>query len=218
MRKKTALILGLVLLSFAVAIYSYQFMPEKMAIHWGMSGEANGYSDKTFATFSIPSLIFIFTAVFLLLPKVDPLKKNIKKFYDYYETFIIVFIGFMLFLQIIMLLWNIGIKISFNAILPIAIGALFYFTGTLCEKAKRNWTIGIRTPWTMSSEKVWDKTHKLAGKVFRVAGIISIIGVLMPTYSFFFVIIPVVLAAAYLVIYSYLEYKKEPKGKSKTKR
>ncbi|MCX6801424.1 MAG: SdpI family protein [Candidatus Diapherotrites archaeon] len=218
MRTKIALIFGLVLLSFAIAIYSYQFMPDQMASHWGISGEANGYSDKMFATFSIPVLIAVFTAIFLLLPKIDPMKENIKKFYSYYEKFVIVFIGFMLFLQIMMLLWNAGMKISFNLILPIAMGALFYFLGILLEKAKRNWTIGIRTPWTMSSEKVWNKTHKLAGKVFRAAGIISIIGVLIPVYSFLFVIFPVMLAATYLIIYSCLEYKKEPKGKRRTKR
>lgn len=209
MNKKTAVIIATIILSAALAIIAYPFLPEKVVTHWGISGEANGYSDKFFGTFLMPAIILLMAGLLILLPKIDPMRENIKKFYNYYQNFIIIIILFMLLLQIFTVLWSFGIKINISILMPLAIGALFFYLGTLIENAKRNWTIGIRTPWTLSSEKVWDRTHKLGGRMFRAAGIVSIIGAFMPAHSFFFVITPIMLSAAYLVIYSYLEYEKE---------
>jgi uncharacterized membrane protein len=85
---------------------------------------------------------------------------------------------------------------------------LFYYLGILVENAKQNWFIGIRTPWTLSSEKVWNKTHKIGGKLFKVAGLIAFAGILFQDYAIYFVLVPVILIAVYLVIYSYFEYQK----------
>jgi len=74
-----------------------------------------------------------------------------------------------------------------------------------------NWFIGIRTPWTLSSEKVWDKTHKIGGRLFKIAGIIAIGGILFQNYAIFFIIVPILLAAIYSVVFSYIEYQKEIK-------
>jgi uncharacterized membrane protein len=79
------------------------------------------------------------------------------------------------------------------------------------EKAKKNWFVGIRTPWTLSSENVWEKTHKIGAKLFKAAGITALLGVLAPAYSFFFILGPILAASLYLVLYSYLEYRKEKK-------
>jgi uncharacterized membrane protein len=79
----------------------------------------------------------------------------------------------------------------------------------LLEKAKRNWFIGIRTAWTLSSDTVWDKTHQLGAKLFKVTGLICLVGVFFQQYAFVFLIAPVLLVSLYLVIYSYVEYRKE---------
>jgi uncharacterized membrane protein len=77
------------------------------------------------------------------------------------------------------------------------------------EKTKRNWFIGIRTPWTISSDIVWDKTHKIGGKLFKISGIIALVGIASGKYAIFFIIIPLIFTALYTIIYSYLEYTKE---------
>jgi len=71
------------------------------------------------------------------------------------------------------------------------------------------WFIGIRTPWTLSNEKVWNKTHRIGGKLFKTAGIIAFLGIFLPRYAILFVIIPVILVVVYPIIYSYFEYQKE---------
>ncbi|MGQ9811085.1 MAG: SdpI family protein [bacterium] len=77
---------------------------------------------------------------------------------------------FMLSIHFQVILWNVGNKISPNLTLQLGIGLLCFYIGILLKNAKRNWFIGIRTPWTVSSEKVWDETHKIAGKLFKIAG------------------------------------------------
>lgn len=117
----------------------------------------------------------------------------------------------MLSIHFQVILWNLGIKISPNVIVPIGIGILFFYIGILCENAKRNWFIGIRTPWTLSSERVWERTHKIGGKLFKIAGVIAFVGVFFQSYALFFILVPVISVAAYTIIYSYVEYQKEGK-------
>jgi uncharacterized membrane protein len=85
---------------------------------------------------------------------------------------------------------------------------LFYYLGILTENAKRNWFIGIRTPWTLSNDKVWNKTHKLGGKLFKIVGIVAFLGILFQKYVLLFIISAVIAVAIYIIVYSYFEYKK----------
>ena len=89
-----------------------------------------------------------------------------------------------------------------------AFAILFYYCGVLIEHSKRNWFIGIRTPWTMSSEKVWDKTHARGGKLFKIAGFIALLGIILPEQAIFLFLGAVLVFVAYLFVYSYVEYKK----------
>ncbi len=82
----------------------------------------------------------------------------------------------------------------------------------MMEKARQNWFIGVRTPWTLSSEVVWDKTNRLAGKLFKGAGVLAALGVIFPEYAILLILVPVILAAIYPVIYSYREYQLELKS------
>jgi uncharacterized membrane protein len=117
----------------------------------------------------------------------------------------------MLSIHFQVILWNIGIEISPNVIFPIGLGLLFFYIGILCENAKRNWFIGIRTPWTLSNDVVWAKTHKIGGKLFKIAGVVALFGIFFLNYTLFFILVPVILVAIYTVIYSYREYRKETK-------
>jgi uncharacterized membrane protein len=93
-----------------------------------------------------------------------------------------------------------------------AMAVLFYYCGVLVENAEKNWFIGIRTPWTLSSDSVWKKTHKLGGKLFKINGVIALLGMLFGQWAFFFVIVPAIFVSFYTILYSYLEYQKEKKS------
>jgi len=211
MRKSEIIILGIILLSLIISIYFYPQMPEKMASHWNAQGQVDGYVSKFWGLFLMPFMFIGLALLFVAIPRIDPLKVNIEKFRKFYDIFIILFFVFLLSTHLQIILWNIGIEISPNAIFPIGLGLLFFYIGILCENAKRNWFIGIRTPWTLSNEVVWDKTHKIGGKLFKIAGVIAPLGVFFQNYAFFFIIIPVIAVSAYTIIYSYVEYQRETK-------
>lgn len=211
MRKATAVITGLVFLSFIVSIYFYPHVPDPMATHWNSRGEVDGYMSKFWGLFFMPLVITGLAALFLAIPRIDPKRENIVKFRKYYDGFIIVLIFFMLAVHLQVLLWNTGIQISPNAVIPAGIGLLFYYIGILMENAERNWFIGIRTPWTLSSDRVWKKTNRLAGKLFRIAGVVAVLGAFFRENAFFFILVPALFIAGFTAVYSYLEYQKELK-------
>jgi uncharacterized membrane protein len=211
MRKSWIIVLAIILLSLVVSIYFYPKMPEKMASHWNAQGQVDGYLSKWWGLFLIPLVLTGLALLFIAIPRIDPLKANIEKFRRYYDGFIILFLLFLLSVHLQVILWNIGIKISPNVIFPIGLGLLFFYTGILLENAKRNWFIGIRTPWTLSNEKVWNKTHEIGGKLFKIAGIAAFAGIFFQSYALFFMLVPAILAAVYTIVYSYFEYQKEMK-------
>jgi len=201
-------ILGMILISLIIGISFYPQMPEKMAFHWNLEGHVDRYVSKFWGLFFEPFISIGLFLLFLVIPKIDPLRQNIEKFRKYYDGFVVLVIAFLFYLYLLTIFWNIDIRFSMIQFLAPAFGILFYGCGILTENAKRNWFIGIRTPWTLSSEKVWEKTHRIGGKLFKVAGVVALFGVFFQSYALFFILIPVILVAAYTVVYSYLEYQK----------
>ncbi|MDI9395063.1 MAG: SdpI family protein [Euryarchaeota archaeon] len=211
MRKFPAAITGLVLLSFILSIYFYTQVPEQMATHWNFQGEVDGYMSKLWGLFFMPLMITGLVIMFLIIPKIDPKKENIEKFRKYYDGLIVILTLFLLAVHLEVLLWNAGTKISPNFVLPLGIGLLFYYIGILTENAERNWFIGLRTPWSLSSDRVWKKSNRAGGKLFKIAGITAVLGVFFPEYAIYFIIVPTIIVAGISVVYSYIEYQKEIK-------
>ena len=114
---------------------------------------------------------------------------------------------FFLYVHLLTAAWNLGARFNMVQFMSPAFSVLFYCCGVLLEKAQRNWFIGIRTPWTISNEEVWGKTHRLAGKLFKIAGIIALGGLILPDAAFYLVIFPILLFSLYITVYSYWEYK-----------
>lgn len=197
------------LLTIAITLITYPHLPGVVASHWNSAGEVDGYLPKMTGLALVPLLAIGLSALFVLLPRLDPLRDNYRKFEDYYEGFILVFAAFLCLIQIQIILWGLGVRVSQNLVMPVSIGILFIYIGFLIEHAEPNWFVGIRTPWTLSSERVWKKTHTLGGKLFKVAGLLSCAGALFSGYAFLFILVPVIAVAGYTVVYSYMEFKKE---------
>jgi len=206
------IMLALVLASFTMTYLFYPQLPATMASHWGLSGEANGFMPKEQSAYLLPSITAILAVALYFIPRLDPLQKNIKQFEGHYTLFIINMISFFVFLQALVILWNLGVLVNFNQAMRLALGVLIFSVGSLMSHAKRNYFIGIRTPWTLNSEKVWDKTHAFGGKAFKGAAVLMAIGVFFPPLAFYFIFIPIMLAAIGSVVYSYVEYVKQKKN------
>ena len=208
MKITTRISIIIVLLSFLIGIFSYQYFPDKIASHWGSDGQVNGYMSKFWGIFLVPIISIAMLLLFYFLPKLDPLKKNYKKFRTYYDSFILIMIIFLFYIYLLTILWNFRVKFNINlAIIP-ALGFLFIYLGIILKHLKRNWFIGIRTPWTISNDKVWEKTHKIGSKLFIGSGIITLLGIFFPNYMIWFILVPIIASSIWLFIYSYLEYRK----------
>ena len=216
MSTKLTSIISIALIAIAVIAGAalWNQLPDQMASHWNANDQVNGTMPKFWGVFMMPLITLGMLALFLVVPNIDPLKANIAQFRETFNIFIILIIAFMLYVHGLTLAWSLGFtnfKMS-AALLPF-MGILFIGIGFVLRKAKRNFFIGIRTPWTLSSDNVWDKTHQLGSILFMVSGALAIIGGMFGGMTaFWFMFTPLIGSTLFLVIYSYIVYRDETKA------
>jgi len=208
-KNTNVIILALIVVAFVVGFIFYPQLPEKVASHWNSAGEPNGFMNRFWGTFLMPIVMVGLFLLYFIIPKIDPLKSNIESFRKYYNVLWIFMFAFFLYVFAITIVWNLGFEFNFLFAMVPAIAVLWFFLGVFLKKIKRNWFMGIRTPWTMSNDIVWDKTHKLGGTLFEISALISLSALFLKSEMVIFaVIVPAILVAIITVVYSYFEYKK----------
>lgn len=205
--KKEILPIFVMLAAIAFSFYVYPSLPEQVPSHWNEHGEIDAYSGKTFAVFFFPGLTLGIYLLMIFLPRLDPLRKNYPSFavpYYWIRTMLVIFLSSLYLFT----LWTaLGGDLNINYFILPAMSLLFIVIGALLPKIKKNYFVGIRTPWTLASEETWRRTHVFGGKLFILAGAVTLLS------SFFerplFVSLSAVIAAVIIVFaYSYLIYKK----------
>jgi uncharacterized membrane protein len=217
MRKSYILLILIIILSFSISALVKDSMLPYMASHWNYKGEADGYMPRLEALFFLPIVsIFIFFLL-AIIPKLDPLYKNIEDFRSHYDIFVVLMVSFFFYIHLLTIFWNLLIPINMNQMISPAVAILTFYMGILVYNSKRNWSIGIRTSWALSSDYVWEKTHKFGGRLFTAAGIFCLLGVIFPDYAVLFILVPILLASLTSVLYSYIIFQeyKHPKKKAK---
>jgi uncharacterized membrane protein len=185
-------------------------MPALMASHWNAAGEVDGYAPRLFTLLIAPVTIAVLWLVFFAIPRIDPLKKNIAQFRGSFDWLVVVLLLFFLAIGVQVDLWSVNIRVPPHLTIPVALGLLFMILGRIVGKAKRNYFVGIRTPWTLASDVVWQKTHRLGSRLFVVAGGMTLLGVFFGRHAMLFILVPVLAVTAILVLYSYIEYSRLP--------
>ncbi len=209
MKRINIAIIVVILLAFLLAIYAYHAIAgNTVASHWNEKGEVNGYMSKFWGLFLMPIILVGLYVLFLLIPKIDPLKKNIQGFRRYYDLFILGLFIYLLYIFVLTILANLGYQFNITTMILPSVGLLFIGIGSFMKKLKRNWFIGIRTPWTISNDEVWKKTHALGAILFKIIGIIIIAGIFVQKYIIWIIIIPIVIMMVWLSVYSYVIYRK----------
>lgn len=209
LRRSEGLALSFTFAAFIVSFFLYPDLPEKVASHWNIEGLVNGYTSRFWGAFLIPTVSLFMFLVLTFIPRIDPRKSNIEKFRKQFDWFIIALFLFFFYLHLLTLAWNLGIHFNFTQFLLPALSTLFYIVGVVTEKAEPNWTVGIRTPWTLSNEKVWKKTHTLGGKLFKTTAFVSLLGFFAGSQAFWFFLLPALFPPVCSIIYSYFAFKKE---------
>ncbi len=210
MKRGELIIFLIVATCFGAAIILFPSLPASMASHWDIKGKVNGYMPKEIGIFIIPVMMLIIALVFTAIPRIDPLKENINKFIEYYYWFAIMCQMFLTAIFVFVLLWNLGIRVKINFFLGPAFALLVFFMGVLIEKTKRNFFIGIRTPWTLSSDEVWEKTHKFAGTLIKAFSPLCVLSIFFEQNSFYFIMVAILLPLLIATVYSYKIWQKGP--------
>lgn len=216
MSTKTTTILSIAIIIAAtlVGLLLWNQLPDPMTSHWGIDDQANGSMSKLWGVLLMPLMSAGMLLLFLVIPSMDPLKANVAQFRESFNTFIVMLMIFLAYTYGLTLAWNMGftnIRMS-SAILP-AIGLLFFFIGGMMGKAKRNYFIGIRTPWTLASDTVWDETHRAGGLLFKISGVLAMLSILLPAdYAFWLLFAPVMVSSVFSIAYSYILFQRETKN------
>lgn len=213
MSTKVSLTISFVLIAIAAivgAVLSSQ-LPDPMPSHWNAAGEVDGYMSKFWGVWLMPLITLGFTLLLAGVPHIDPLKANIEQFRNLYNYFIVGFVAYMLYVYALTLAAALGVEFNMTYMLVPAVGLLFVGISFLIEKAKRNFFIGIRTPWTLSSDEVWEKTHKVGAWSFRIGGVLVVVVALLGESAVFLMLPVLLLMALTPVVYSYFAWTKLPK-------
>ncbi len=212
MRKSEWAVLIVLIASILTGIIFYPQLPPVVASHWDAAGNVNGYMAKGWAVALFPIILAIIYVIFLIIPRIDPRRENIEKFRKYFDYLILAISLFLYYFFALFLLWNLGVPFDFKVATIPAFAALWWIIGVILPHTQSNWFIGIRTPWTISSETVWKKTHAAGGRWFKISAIISLLGIVFPTSMLWFILVPIIATAIGVVVYSYFLYEQEKKS------
>lgn len=210
----TIIVLSLIAIAIVAGLLLWNQLPEQMASHWNVNDQADGFTSKFWGVFLMPLVAVGMFGLFMVIPNIDPHKANIEGFRSAFNVFIVLIVTFLLYVHAITLLWNLGYQnFKFSQALLPSFGLLFLFMGYILKQAKRNFFIGIRTPWTLSSDSVWDKTHQLGGNLFLLIGAFTFAGSFFGGVTAFWLFFaPLIASVLFLVIYSYVLYRNETKA------
>jgi uncharacterized membrane protein len=201
--------LALAILSVGVGYYFYPSLPATIPTHWNIAGEADSFSTKEAGLSIMPILSVCMMILFAWLPKADPKKENVKFNQPYYEITIFCIMLFLFALYCVTIAIPLGYNIDVGKFMVISMGIMFIVLGKQMEFIKSNWFFGIRTPWTISNDAIWTKTHRIGARLFNAFGIVLLIfGFIMPSLAIPILIAFSVALAVWSIVYPYMEWKK----------
>ncbi|MBT3405659.1 SdpI family protein [Candidatus Woesearchaeota archaeon] len=207
MNIKEVIPIVIIVAMFIGAIFLTPVLENEVPTHWNSQGEVDAYGSKYIALYLFPVITLIIYAIFWFIPRIAIYKKNIRMFQEHFVDFQVLFIVFLAFMYAVTLLPNFGVHININYVLIPALSVLFFYLGGFLRLCKRNYFIGIRTPWTLSSDYVWTKTHKLGGLLMRAYSLFILLTLLFPKYFVLLFVVPLIAIVIATMVYSYYVYK-----------
>jgi uncharacterized membrane protein len=203
--------IGLVAGMYLVGFLLLPQLPDIVPTHWNATGVADGFSSKNVAVILTPSIALGLLILFAFLPKIDPKKEKYELFAKSWEILQVVMVLFFAYIHGVSLYAALNPDISMNSWVLSGMGVLFIILGNYMGKIKQNFFIGIKTPWTLSNEEVWNKTHRLGGWCFVIAGFMFLLEALFHVASTPIFIAAISISAILPILYSYILYKKLPR-------
>jgi uncharacterized membrane protein len=203
----------LIVAATVASLVVYPNMPERVPTHWDITGKVDGWSSRFFGAWLMPLMMAVILVILRVVPLIDPRRANYEKFAGAYEWIVTLTILFMFGLHVMLLLVATGTNVPVGRVMPAAVGAFFIALGVLLPKAHPNWFVGIRTPWTLTSDVSWEKTHRLGGILFSACGVATILTTLVaPDRALWVLMAGGIATAVSLLAYSYVVWKRDRNG------
>ena len=194
-------------ISIAVAAYLYPSLPDEIPTHWNLQGEVDDYTAKPWGVMIMPLMAIFVFVIMKLIPVISPKGFRTDEFRGVVNIFTVTVVGFTSGVALLILLAASGRDVHVNAMVFAGTGLLFIVLGNYLGKVRKNFFIGIRTPWTLASDEVWSRTHRLGGWVFVLIGFFMFLNAFVQ-FPEMWLIGAIVVVALVPVVYSYVLYRK----------
>lgn len=213
--KNDWLIWVIILSPFLFVAYFWDKFPSQIATHFGMDGQPNDYSSKVTGLILFPGINVLMYFLFIVLPKIDPSRKNYGLFQDKFKIIRTLLHALLSYITMVTVFYSLGYQINIEYVLFYGLLAFFLVMGNYLGNVRHNYFIGIRTPWTLSNETVWKNTHRLTAKIWVGGSLL-----MMVIYPFlpqeisgtaFMIFIGAI--AIIPIVYSFLDFRKQTTGK-----
>jgi uncharacterized membrane protein len=196
--------------AIAMSAAAYPRLPDRVPVHWGMSGQPDRLGSRFEGTVLLPFVMIAMWLLLRFLPRIDPRASNYAKMQSAYDFTVNATMTMLLLIHAMVLAAGLGYAVPVARIGPILLGALFVAIGNVLPRARPNWWFGIRTPWTLTNDRVWVRTHRVGGYVMTAAGIVIITGAALPNaWPFAVLIAASAIAAIGTIVYSYVAWREE---------
>lgn len=207
-RQRFGLAALLVVLSAAAGILAWPDLPAEMATHWNAAGTPDDTMPKPVAISLLPSVSALLLGLLAVLPRADPMGENVEAFRAAYDWFAVLLAGVLGVVHVGVVAYNLGYRFPFVSLVLVAVAGLLYVAGLVLERTRPNWIVGIRTPWTLASGRVWDRTHALGAPLFKLTALSTLLGAVFPEYAVVLLLGPLLITLAVTIGYSYWLYQR----------
>ena len=192
------------LIPIVIGFMFYNQMPEQVAIHWGFDGNPDGFASRAVAIVVLPAVLFVVNLLLPFLLKMDPKYENISEKTINLTMWIIPVISLMA--SGLTIFSALGKQVNVNVFAPLVMGIMFTVIGNYLPKMSQSYTVGIKLPWTLNDEENWNKTHRLAGKLWVACGLLLIIGS-FTSMAMSIMVVMLVIAVIVPTVYSYMQFR-----------
>lgn len=208
MKARTADILSALFIAAAAALAAalYTDLPAQIPTHWNAAGEIDDYSPKGWGIVMLLGMGVLVWIIMKLIPVISPKGYRTETFAEIVNLFQVVLVAFMSGICVLVLLESYGINVRINESIFIGVGLLLFILGNYMTKMRKNFFLGIRTPWTLASDEVWSRTHRVGGPIFMAGGLLLAVSAFLPIRAEAMAAVVVVIALV-PVVYSYFVYR-----------
>jgi uncharacterized membrane protein len=201
---------ALIMLAIAFSVVAFPSLPARVPMHWNAHGVVDRYGSRLEGAIFLPAIMLLVWLLMRALPRIDPRRTSYERFADTYDLFVNSLIALFLVMHVALLGSALGWPVSMSRVVPAVVGVEFVILGNALPRARPNWWFGIRTPWTLSNDRVWTRTHRLGGYLLTGAGLFLILAAALPSVWTLALGVAAVIGAGFgSLVYSYFAWKQE---------